>query len=154
VATFVGVASALALWAIGLRYWLVVGVVAGVTNLIPFLGPIVGGALAVTIALASGDPMQAVWAALVILVVQQVESHLVAPLVLSGALRLLPLVILVAVLLGAFTAGVPGMLLGVPVAGSVRVLVHHFGPAADTSRVAADSVASDGQVRTAAEPQR
>jgi len=111
--------------------------------------------LMMPIALASGDPRQAVWAALVILVVQQVESHLVAPLVLGGVLRLPPFVIFVAVLLGTFTAGVLGMLIAAPIAGSVRILVHHFAdPAADTSRIGADSSGSDGRVHEAAEPPR
>lgn len=126
VSLFVGSASSLALWAIGLRYWLFVGVVAGVTNLVPFIGPLVGGALAVAIALLTGSLLQAVAAAAVILVVQQVESHVVSPLVLGRVVRLPPVVVLVVVLVGAAFAGVVGMLVAVPVTACARVVAQHL----------------------------
>jgi predicted PurR-regulated permease PerM len=69
VAMFVGVASSIGLWAIGLPFWLLVGMVAGVFNLVPLVGPFIGGGLAVVIALISGQPLKAVWAAVVLLVV-------------------------------------------------------------------------------------
>lgn len=126
VAAFVGVASALALWVVGLPLWLLVGVVAGVTNLVPYVGPFVGGALAVTIALVDGDVSTAVWAAVAILVVQQVESHVVAPMVMGQVVRLHPAVILLVVLLGGSVAGLLGLLLAVPLAASAHVLVRHL----------------------------
>ncbi|MDG9702823.1 AI-2E family transporter [Streptomyces sp. DH37] len=126
VAAFVGVASSLALWAVGLRYWLFVGVVAGVTNLVPFVGPLVGGVLAVAIALLTGDPWQALWAALALTAVQQVESQVVAPLALGRVVRLPPLVVLLVVLAGGVAAGVLGMLVAVPVTTSARIVVRHL----------------------------
>ncbi|MFE7765334.1 AI-2E family transporter [Streptomyces sp. NPDC057438] len=126
VSLFVGTASALALWAIGLRYWLFVGVVAGVTNLVPFVGPLVGGVLAVAIALLTGSLLQAVGAAAVILVVQQVESHVVSPLVLGRVVRLPPVVVVVVVLIGAAYAGVIGMLVAVPVTACARIVMRHL----------------------------
>ncbi|URN13901.1 AI-2E family transporter [Streptomyces radiopugnans] len=126
VAAFVGVASSLALWAVGLRYWLFVGVVAGVTNLVPFVGPLVGGVLAVLIALLTGDPWQALWAALALTVVQQVESQVVAPLALGRVVRLPPLVVLVVVLAGGVVAGVLGMLVAVPLTTSARIVARHL----------------------------
>jgi predicted PurR-regulated permease PerM len=126
VALFVGVASSVALWAIDLRYWLLVGTIAGVTNLVPFVGPIVGGALAMVIALLTGSPVQAVWAGLVILIVQQLESHLVAPLVVGRVVHLPPLVVLLAVLVGAVLSGLLGMLVAVPIAACIRVVLEHY----------------------------
>lgn len=125
VAAFVGTASSLLLWAIGLRYWLFVGVVAGVTNLVPFVGPWVGGILAVTIALLTGNPLQAVWAAVVIFIVQQVESQVVSPLVLGRAVRLPAIAVLIVVLLGGLVAGLIGMIIAVPVAACVRIVLWH-----------------------------
>ena len=122
VAGFVGVASALALWLIGLPLWLLVGVVAGVTNLVPFVGPFVGGALAVLVALLDGNVGQAVWAAVALLVVQQVESYAVAPLVMGKVVRLHPAAVLLAVLL----AGILGLLVAVPLAASARVVARHL----------------------------
>ena len=56
VALFVGVASSIGLWAIRLPFWLLVGIVAGVFNLVPLIGPFIGGGLAVVIALVAGEP--------------------------------------------------------------------------------------------------
>lgn len=125
VATFVGVASAAALWLVGLPLWLLVGVIAGVTNLVPFVGPFIGGGVAVLIALANGNLAQAAWAALAIFVVQQVESHVVSPLVMGKAVRLHPGAVILAVLLGGSLAGILGLLIAVPLLASLRVLFSH-----------------------------
>ena len=90
VALFVGVASSIGLWAIGLPFWLLVGMVAGVFNLVPLVGPFIGGGLAVIIALVSGEPLKAVWAALVLLAVQQIDNHLISPNVMGRTVQLHP----------------------------------------------------------------
>ncbi len=126
VAAFVGAASAFALWLIGLPLWLLVGVVAGVTNLVPFIGPFVGGALAVVIALFDGNLSQAVWAAVAVLIVQQIESHAVAPLVMGKAVQLHPTAVMLVILLGGSLAGLMGLLLAVPLAASSRVVARHL----------------------------
>lgn len=126
VAGFVGVASALVMWLIGLPLWLLVGLVAGVTNLVPFIGPFIGGGLAVVIALVNGEPLLALWAVLAITVVQQVESHVVSPLVMGRTVQLHPVVVMLAVLLGGSLAGFLGLLVAVPIAASLRILLRHL----------------------------
>jgi predicted PurR-regulated permease PerM len=81
--------------------------------------------LAVVIALLTGSPVQAVWAAPGLFVVQQVESHVLAPLVLGRAVRLPPLVVLVVVLIGAAVAGLLAMLIAVPVTACARFVLQH-----------------------------
>jgi predicted PurR-regulated permease PerM len=121
-AAFVGTATTVALWAIDLPLWLFVGVVAGVTNLVPFVGPLVGGVLAVGIAFLSGSPGQALAAGIAIFIGQQVESYLVAPLVVGHVVRLHPVMVMLAVLAGDMVAGLLGLLLGVPAAAALRVV--------------------------------
>lgn len=125
VAAFVGVATTLAMLLLGLPLWLFVGLVAGVTNLVPFVGPFVGGLLAIGIALANGEPLLALWALLAIVAIQQVESSIVAPLVVGRTVELHPLVVLLAVLIGGSIAGILGLLVAVPLAASARVLFRH-----------------------------
>ena len=122
VALFVGVASSIGLWAIGLPFWLLVGMVAGLFNLVPLVGPFIGGGLAVVIALISGQPLKAVWAALVLLVVQQIDNHLISPNVMGRTVQLHPVVVILALLVGASFAGLFGMLVIVPLVAVAKIV--------------------------------
>jgi predicted PurR-regulated permease PerM len=122
VALFVGVASSIGLWLIGLPFWLLVGMVAGVFNLVPLVGPFIGGGLAVIIALLSGEPLKAVWAALVLLIVQQIDNHLISPNVMSRTVQLHPVVVILALLVGASFAGLFGMLIIVPLVAVAKII--------------------------------
>lgn len=126
VALFVGVASAVGLALIKLPFWLLVGVIAGLFNLIPLVGPWIAGALAVVIALVNADPFKALQAAVVLLVVQQIDNHLISPNVMSRAVHLHPVVVILAVLLGAAAYGLLGMLVAVPLAAAVKICFVHF----------------------------
>jgi predicted PurR-regulated permease PerM len=122
VALFVGVASSIGLWLIGLPFWLLVGMVAGVFNLVPLVGPFIGGGLAVVIALLSGEPLTAIWAALVLLVVQQIDNHLISPNVMGRTVQLHPVVVMLALLVGASFAGLFGMLVIVPLVAVAKIV--------------------------------
>ena len=122
VALFVGVASSIGLWAIGLPFWLLVGIVAGIFNLVPLVGPFIGGGLAVVIALISGEPLTAVWAALVLLAVQQIDNHLISPNVMGRTVQLHPVVVMLALLVGASFAGLFGMLVIVPLVAVAKIV--------------------------------
>jgi predicted PurR-regulated permease PerM len=122
VALFVGVASSIGLWAVGLPFWLLVGIVAGVFNLVPLIGPFIAGGLAVIIALIGGEPLTALWAALVLLAVQQIDNHLVSPNVMSRTVQLHPVVVMLALLVGASFAGLFGMLVIVPLVAVAKIV--------------------------------
>jgi len=122
VALFVGVASSIGLWAIRLPFWLLVGIVAGIFNLVPLVGPFIGGGLAVIIALVSGEPLKALWAALVLLAVQQIDNHLISPNVMGRTVQLHPVVVMLALLVGASFAGLFGMLLVVPLVAVAKIV--------------------------------
>jgi predicted PurR-regulated permease PerM len=122
VALFVGVASSIGLWAIRLPFWLLVGMVAGIFNLVPLVGPFIGGGLAVIIALVSGEPLKALWAALVLLAVQQVDNHLISPNVMGRTVQLHPVVVMLALLVGASFAGLFGMLVVVPLVAVAKIV--------------------------------
>jgi predicted PurR-regulated permease PerM len=126
VALFVGVASSIGLWAVGLPFWLLVGIVAGVFNLVPLIGPFIAGGLAVVIALIGGEPLTALWAALVLLAVQQVDNHLISPNVMSRTVQLHPVVVMLALLVGASFAGLFGMLVAVPLVAVAKIVFLHL----------------------------
>jgi predicted PurR-regulated permease PerM len=125
VALFVGTAVTTGMWLIDLPYWLVVGIVAGVTNLVPLLGPFVAGVLGGGIALFHGGVGLALLVIVVLTVVQQLDNHLISPLVMGQSVQLHPLAVLMALLVGGTLYGLPGLLVAVPLVAAGRVLAAH-----------------------------
>lgn len=126
VAFIVGVLSSVSLLILDLPFWLVVGMVAGFLNIIPFIGPWVGGALGVTTALAVGDASKAVWVIVVFAAIQQLDNHFISPMVLRVTVRLHPVVIILALLAGGSLAGLFGVLIAVPVLAVVKIIAGHL----------------------------
>jgi predicted PurR-regulated permease PerM len=126
VALIVGVMTSVGFWLVGLPFWLLIGMIAGFLNIIPFVGPWVGGILGVAVALATSDLQTALWAALVALIVQQVDNHFVSPTVLRATVRIHPAAIVLGLVVGAAIGGFWGVLLTVPVMASVKIIAGHF----------------------------
>jgi len=126
VALMVGVASSIGMWAIGLPFWLLIGIIAGFLNLVPFLGPVVGGALAALVALLNGDVWQAVWAVVIMIVIQQIDNHVITPMIQRARVNLSPLIIVLALIIGGALAGLLGVLVAIPVTAAVRIIVGHL----------------------------
>lgn len=126
VALFVGAAVSLGMWLIDLPFWLVVGIVAGVTNLVPLLGPFVAGVLGGAIALSHGGFGFALLVIGVLTVVQQLDNHLVSPLVMGQTVQLHPLMVLIALLVGGTLYGFVGLLVAVPLVAAFRVVTHYL----------------------------
>lgn len=125
VALIVGIASSIGMWLIDLPFWLIIGIVAGFLNLIPFLGPVVGGALAALVALLNGDPWQAVWAVAIMIGVQQVDNHVITPMIQRARVNLSPLAIVLALVIGGAVAGLLGVLVAIPATAAIRIVVGH-----------------------------
>lgn len=126
VAVIVGVMSSIGMALIGLPFWLLIGIISGFLNLIPFLGPTVGGALAALVALLDGDLWQALWAVVVMVIIQQIDNHVITPVVQRARVNLSPLVIILALVIGGSLAGLLGVLVAVPATAAIRILVGHF----------------------------
>ncbi len=136
VALFVGLASMLGLYIVGLPYWAVVGGVAGLFNLIPMIGPFIGAIPALFIAfttttsggllnLEPGWPL-AVGAGVALLIVQQIDNHIISPNVVARTVKLHPVTVLLGLLVGGTLLGLWGMLLAVPTIASAKILVLHY----------------------------
>jgi predicted PurR-regulated permease PerM len=106
----------------GQRYAVFFGVFYGLMELIPYVGPILGGIPPVLVALFS-DPVSAVWVVLLLVALQQFEGHIVAPQVFGHSLRINPLIVIFALLLGAELYGILGALISLPVAAVLREVV-------------------------------
>ena len=107
----------------GKTYALVFGAWFGFAELIPYIGPAIGAAPPVLIALFSGDPLDALWLTIMFTALQQIEGHIVAPAVFSQALRINPLLVIFALLIGGRLYGFAGAFLALPLAAVVRETV-------------------------------
>jgi predicted PurR-regulated permease PerM len=101
------------LWILGVKYAVILGIFAAMFELVPIVGPIFAGGLAVVIGF-SQSVTTGVYVLLLFLVVQQTENHVLVPLMMKKAIDVHPVVILVALLSGAELAGFVGLLLAVP----------------------------------------
>ncbi|MBR4082572.1 MAG: AI-2E family transporter [Clostridia bacterium] len=115
----VGGLTALALLVTGTPGWLLLGLLMGVMELIPYVGPLLAGIPAVLLSLQHGW-LRALWTLCALLAVQQTESSLLSPRLLSGATNLHPLAVLIVITAGGVLAGAPGMLFSLPLVVSVR----------------------------------
>lgn len=126
VSLIVGIASSIGMWAIDLPFWLLIGIISGFLNLIPFVGPVVGGALAALVALLDSNPWQAVWAVAIMIGVQQLDNHLITPMIQRARVNLSPLVIVLALIVGGTLAGLLGVLVAIPATAATRIVVGHL----------------------------
>ena len=121
----VGALSALGLWLAGVRSALALGLLVGLFNLIPYFGPVLGAAPALAAALTSGW-QTALFAAIVLFIVQQLDGLLISPRVMGALTGLGPAAVLVGVFAGGCALGVGGMLLALPAMMAFRTCVRVF----------------------------
>ncbi|SES63852.1 AI-2E family transporter [Anaerobranca gottschalkii] len=125
ICSFIGVLTYLWLLIIGVDFSLILGIIAGVTNIIPYFGPFIGAVPSVIVALFT-SPMLALKVAIGIIIIQQIESNLVAPQVLGKKMGMHPLLVIFSLLAGGKFFGIIGMIIGVPVMAIIRILVRNF----------------------------
>jgi len=125
VGTLVGVTT----WAVGVRNALILGIMAGVLEIIPNIGPTIAAIPAVLIAYFQGSthlPISNSWFALLVIglyvVIQQMENNILVPRIIGRSLNLHPLVVIIGAIAGASLAGILGMFLAAPTLASLRIL--------------------------------
>jgi predicted PurR-regulated permease PerM len=129
----IGASSGVGLWILGMtgalphggKYALLFGAWAGITELIPYVGPWLGAAPPVLYALVI-HPISALWVVLLFLGIQQLEGHLVVPNVMGRSLRLHPLLVIFGLLAGAEIYGFPGILVSLPLLAAGRAAWEFF----------------------------
>jgi predicted PurR-regulated permease PerM len=140
----IGLLVGLGLWVLGVPEALLLGIFAGLTEVIPYLGPWISGAVAALVALVAVDPFKALQVAILFIIVYQVESNLVRPLVMSWAVKVDPLLVLIAVVVGAEALGLIGAVIALPVAGMLQVITQRLIAPAIRRATAANEVALAG----------
>lgn len=110
---------------IGVQYALLLAVIAAVLNLIPYIGMIIATILPMIVALATQEPVDALWVLLLYLGVQFVDNNFIVPRVVASRVQLNALVSIVAVMVGGALWGIPGMFLAIPLTAMLKVIFDH-----------------------------
>ncbi|GAB2677687.1 AI-2E family transporter [Kribbella swartbergensis] len=126
-----GLSAGISLWLFGVlgifpagrTYAVFFGVFYGLMELIPYVGPVLGATPPVLVALFQGDLWTALWLVLLFVALQQLEGHVVAPQVFAHSLRINPLLVIFALLLGGHLHGIAGALVALPLAAIARETV-------------------------------
>jgi predicted PurR-regulated permease PerM len=126
VALIVGVMCSAGLAIIGLRFWFLVGMIAGLFNIIPLVGPWIGGIPGVVIALTTGSPVKAMLVVAIMAGAQQIDNHFITPQVMQRAVRLHPAAVILALVAGGTLGGFFGLLLAVPTAAVLKIILGHL----------------------------
>ena len=121
-ALIVGILETIGLFIVKVKYPLVLGLIGGVANIIPYFGPIIGAVPAVAVALIE-SPVKAGLTALVFFIVQQIDNSFITPKIIESRLGIHPVTTILAVLAGGEFFGIVGMLVAVPIAAILKTIV-------------------------------
>jgi predicted PurR-regulated permease PerM len=150
----VGAMATLGYILLGLPNPALLGVVAGLCEIIPMVGPFLAFAPAVLVALAVADPTRALLVVVYALIIQQIESNVLVPRVMGSTVGVSPLTVLIGILIGGALAGLPGAFLAVPIAGALQVVLAHSLHSEDPSQSEEHHEPADRAAHEGATPPR
>jgi predicted PurR-regulated permease PerM len=124
VCVIIGTVSSILFWFIDMKYPLLLGFIIGITNVIPYFGPVIGAIPAVIIA-ATVSMKMVLFIVIIIFALQFLEGNILSPLIVGKSLHMHPLMIMMALLAGGEVSGVVGLILAVPILAIVKVAILH-----------------------------
>ena len=122
----VGILVTIAMSIIGVKYAILLGFMIGLFNVIPYFGAIIAVAISILITLITGGISQTLIMAIVVIVLQQIDSNIINPKIIGNSLEISPLLVIFAVTVGGAYFGVLGMFLAVPVAAVLKILINDW----------------------------
>lgn len=122
-AVVVGLITSVAMTIMEVKYSVLLGFLIGLLNIIPYFGAIVGVIIAVIITIFTGGIKKALWMAIVVVVLQQVDSNVINPRILGNSLKISPILVIFSVTFFGAYFGVLGMFLAVPTIALIKVIV-------------------------------
>lgn len=140
---FVAILSSIGLSILGLQGAVFIGVFAGIANIIPYFGPVIGMIPAFLMGLYTGGFGTGVLAVIILLIVQQIDSNIIYPKVVGTSTGLHPLIVLLAVSVFGYFGGILGMLLAVPTAGILQIFVIKWAAKREKALAEKDSAVPD-----------
>lgn len=125
-ALFMMVAISIVLSAIGVKFALVIGIFAGIGNLIPYFGPIVAYISTALVCLINGDIKRLLIALIALVIIQTIDGNFVGPKLLSKSISIHPLIVIISLIFGSAIGGFLGMLLAVPIGAYIKLVFVRF----------------------------
>ncbi len=125
-AIIVGIIISIAMWIMGIKYWVLLGFMIGLFNIIPYFGSIVAVTIATIITIFTGGFTQAIWMLVVVIILQQLDANIINPKIIGNALKLSPILVIFSVTVFGAYLGVLGMFLAVPIIAIIKMLVNDF----------------------------
>lgn len=123
----IGLLDGIALWALGIEFSLTLGILSGLLEVIPVIGPIVSAVAVVFVAFITAAPIWKILiAVLIYVIVQQLENNILVPKIMQKAVGLSPIVVILAILIGNKLFGIGGAILAVPVAAGIQVFIEEY----------------------------
>jgi len=111
---------------ISVDFAVIIGIFTGLLNIIPYFGSLIGFLVSVAVAFIGGNPMKALYTAIGLLVLQQVDGLYINPRVVGKNVELSPLLVIVALTAGGALFGIPGMILAVPVCAIIKMFLSRY----------------------------
>lgn len=121
----IGVICTIGFYLIGLKYSLLLGILAGIFEFVPLLGPATIGLIVITTAGFSDHPWNAVYAAVFLIVLRLIHDYVTYPRIVRGGIHLHPVMIILSVLAGEQVAGIPGVFIAIPIVALITVVYRH-----------------------------
>ncbi len=125
-AIVVGIITSIAMSIMKVKYGVLLGFLIGLFNMIPYFGAIIAVGIAIIVTIFTGGIAQAIWLAIVVIALQQIDANIINPKILGNSLNLSPILVIFAVTIGGTYFGVLGMFLGVPVIAFLKLVVEDF----------------------------
>ena len=122
----IAIITSIAMSILGVRYAILLGVMIGVFNLIPYFGAIIAVIIAALITILTGGIWQALLMVIIVTVLQQIDANIINPKILGNTLKISPLLVIFAVSLGGAYFGFWGMFLSVPIIAVLKLLITDY----------------------------
>ena len=125
-AIIIGILTSIAMLILGVKYAILLGFLIGLSNLIPYFGAIVGVGISILITIFTGGLSKAIWMAIVVIVLQQIDANIINPKIVGDSLKISPLLVIFAVTIGGAYFGVIGMFLAVPIFTVLKIIIEDY----------------------------
>ena len=125
-AVIVGIVTTIAMLIMKVEYAILLGFLIGLFNMIPFFGAIVAVAIAIFITICTGGLGQAIWLAIVVIILQQIDANIINPKIIGDKLKISPILVIFSVTFAGAYFGVLGMFLAVPIVAMIKVALNDY----------------------------